>query len=180
MARNPQAAPADFETALKLFARSTQQSMVYARICAEMGIKHFQAHGDLSYCQRFFDAMENTHLRRVAYVTWLASHAPVVLEASKFRKDVSEKAVKWDLEAAISKPFWEFAPEPGLVNFDITDIDKALIGLIRRFSANERYVAKDSNVLAYIGKVKQAIATVMPAEDAAKMAEITVPATQAA
>ncbi len=144
-----------FEAALKLFKKANAQAQDLARVCSEMALSHFYKHGDLVYCQQFFDAMVQNWNRRVAYFRWLQAHAPIIQMDGALAKDKSPEAVKMSddlLKAALETPFWDFAPEPGIVDFDIADIDQAIRNVIARFH-NERMKPKTERVLTYLDEL---------------------------
>lgn len=80
----------EFEKALSSF-REGSSSQRLARMCAELSIEHFEAHGDVTYCQRLLDAMPQNYLRREAFRKWLRAHFPIgENEEGKLCKDVRE------------------------------------------------------------------------------------------
>lgn len=117
MSEKPKGTPRpkmNFDTRLIAFIKHTSASMTAANDCAVLSLIRFKDNGDLSQCQRFLDAMSNTgknYVRRTAYLKWLAAHSPIKFEGGKLLKDKDEDAVAFNLEAAFSKPFWEFAPD---------------------------------------------------------------------
>lgn len=149
--------PLTFDKALKGFVTSTNNSMKFARMCANIAIKHFAEHGDVIYAQNFLDAMPKNYVRRAAFLKWLASHSPVIMVDGKLAKDKAETAVAFNVEAAHAIDFWEFAPDMEVVEFDTTDILKALKGAIKKFENKERYKAHDAQTLLRLEAAKNLI-----------------------
>lgn len=147
----------DFETALSRFVKATKQSMTYARQCAELAIQHYSQHGDLSQCQKFLDAMPKNYTRRVAFLQWLAAHAPVTIADGKLLKDRGENAIDFDLDGAMAKPFWDFAPEKPIVNFTAADLAEAVRKLIARYKNAEKMRPADDMAAQEIIDIERAV-----------------------
>ena len=159
---------ADFERSLKRFIRSNRTAKATALICATMSLEHFAKHGDVSYIQRFDDELsneENRNWNRVAaYRRWLAAHAPLTMAAGKYKKDVSENARKdVDLEGAMKKPFWEFAPSRENFSFDTDDIVVSLEKIVKRFHS-DKVTAKTPAATALLGKVEHFVQEIKTSE----------------
>jgi hypothetical protein len=154
-----QKAPLTFETALKRFVTATNSSMRYARICAEMALEHFAEHGNITMAQQLLDAMPQNYVRRAAYLKWLDAHAPITMEGGKLRKDTAPNATEFNVELALSKPFWDFAPDPEQVHFGSDDIVVALKGKLRTFR-NDRHVANDEKAMATLEAAEKAVANI--------------------
>lgn len=142
-----------FDQNLTAFNRATKDSMKYALACSLQGLAHYAEHGDLVYCQRFFDAMPQNWTRKQAYLKWLVAHAPITMVNKKFVKDTAETASPLDLDGAAKKPFWEFAPEMAIIDFSAEDLDGALVQLIKRYEG-KRYVATDAAAIARFNMIK--------------------------
>ena len=153
-----------FDDALKAFSDSTKTMMEAAIECANLSIRQFAEHGDLSNAQRFVDAMPKNYNRKSAFLAWLVNFAPVKMEAGKLKKD-SVRAANFeiDLDAAEAVAFYDFKPQAEIVNFDVDDVEKALAAIVRKFSNPEK--AKPLN-----DKAKAKLAAV------AKLAKIEIPA----
>jgi hypothetical protein len=137
----------DFATNLKRFVNATKNSMKYARICSEMALQHFHDTGNTAWCQEMFNAMltdekRANYVRQDAYVRWLVAHAPIKLSGRKMLKDKDKGANPFNLEAAFSKPFWDFAPAKENVNFSAEDVVTAMKNVVKRFQG-ERYEASN-------------------------------------
>ncbi len=125
-----------FDQALKDFVGSTSKSMLSARLATELAIVHYYNTGDLSYCQRFLDAIPKNYVRRTAYLSWLSAYSPIIVAKDRLYKDKREEAALsfgsnenhpmavGHLEAALSKSFWDHKPEPEVIDFE----EGAIIG----------------------------------------------------
>lgn len=145
-----------FDVALTRYKSNVKLAMQYARLCSEMAIDHFAKTGDITYCQRFFDAMPANYERRNAFVKWLVAHSPAKLEKGKFSKDKSESASPFDVAKAKAKPFWEFSPETPLTNFSAADLIKGVVLLVKRFEGQH---AADEQATQLLNRVKEFSAT---------------------
>lgn len=147
-----------FDVALQRFMRSTAVSMASARMCAEMAIRHFEAHGDLSLAQRFYDAIANgkanNYVRKAAFVKWLAAHSPVTMAGGIFKKDTKETAVQFNVKKACEKSFWEYAPDPEAIVFEATDVVKMISNVVKRLSNDEKAKPLDDKAKEALSKVK--------------------------
>jgi hypothetical protein len=110
--------------------------------------------GNLNWCQMFYDAIPKNYGRKNAFVFWLAAHTPVVLVEGKFKKDKSEKAKAFNLEGALAKPFWEFAPEKVITNYDGQGVVKEIMRLVNKLE-NEERAALDADGAAIVAEVKK-------------------------
>lgn len=150
----------NFETALKRFVSATNQSKKYALLCANLSLAHFKEHGDVAYCQRFLDAMGTNYVRPVAYVKWLTTFAPIVLDGKKLVKDKSKDAKAMDaidLDKAAETPFWDFAPNKEDVIFQSTDVIVAVQRVLKKFENNPHYKAKDDKATATVVSLQSAL-----------------------
>lgn len=130
-----------FAGLLQVFTTAIVSAMSTSTELAIMGLEHFAADskgnsGDLSYCQRFLDAMPKNYTRVAAYITWLKAHAPVTVEGNvkdgyRLKKDKSDNAVALNIKAAKEKPYWEFSPAKEGVNFGVEDVMKALMRVVK-------------------------------------------------
>jgi hypothetical protein len=126
-----------FDARLIAFVKATKSSMAAALDCSKLAILHFEQHGDLSYAQRFLEAMPKNYVRRVAFVKWLAAHAPVLVEQAKLVKDKGENAVPFNTKAALAMPFWEYAP-------DQEDIIVTSEDAFKKFQAAVKFFRRDN------------------------------------
>ena len=110
-----------FDQALNAFVRSIKESMDTALVCSVLALEHYAEHDNLNWCQKFLEAMPKNFTRKAAYVKWLAAHSPITMVDGKFKKDKADDAIKFNLQGARAKPFWDYAP----ANEDIllTDAD---------------------------------------------------------
>ncbi len=123
-----------FDLALADFVSSTTKSMDSALMATNLAIVHYFNTGDLSYCQRFLDAIPKNYVRRTAYLSWLHAFAPILLQKDRLYKDKStEAATRFGsdenhpmsedfLLQALAKSFWDFKPEPEIISMGEDDI----------------------------------------------------------
>lgn len=147
-----------FDKLLELFVRSTHTSMEAARDLAIMCIQVFEDNGDLSYAQKFLEAMPKNYIRRQAFLKWLCDFAPVTMDGSTLVKDKGKDANEFKVAEAIEVSFWDYAPEPETINYGANDVVVAIQRTIAKFSkttkeGKERYhaasdKAKETLVLA--------------------------------
>ena len=142
-----------FDTRLATFVKSTKTSMAAALDCSIMAIEHFKAHGDLTYAQRFLDAMPKNYIRRAAFLKWLVAHAPITMESGKLIKDKSETAIEFNIEGAKKQPFWEFAPEVDAVLVSFDDAMKKLHAALAFFKKAK--VKTDATTLSIVGDLEK-------------------------
>lgn len=157
-----------FDSALLSFISATTKGKKYARQCAEMAITHFKEHGDTIYCQRFLEAIEKhgkNYVRRAAYLNWLAAHSPIALEKGKLVKAKGDKAKQFDLDGALSTPFWEFAPEKETVIWDSDDFLAGLFAYINRYAKGDKRKAANDEAEATLKAVSDALAAFAPKEE---------------
>lgn len=145
-----------FEARLRTFVNSTKTAMKAALDCANMSIAHFEEHGDLSYAQKFFDAMPKNYVRRMAFVQWLAAFSPVTMEKGKFIKDKHEDAVEFNVKIAHSQSFWDYAPDPEEIHWGKADLVAQVKSLITRYKG-DRYVANDDQSEEALGKLENLV-----------------------
>lgn len=157
-----------FEQALKDFIGSTAKSMSSARMATDLAIVHYFNTGDLSYCQKFLDAIPKNYVRRTAYLAWLSTYCPVTLNGDRLYKDKRAESVthfgstsdhpmtEEFLNLAISKSFWDHKPEPV-----VTDLEEAdVIGIVLK-SVNKlrgKSFNPTPEAVAKLGEVEQALA----------------------
>ena len=122
-------------------------------------IEHFEAHGDLSPAQQLHDEMAKNFTRRPAYIKWLAAHAPVEIVKGQFKKDKSATAKPFNLEGALAKPFWDFAPEQDPVPYTLDDIKASVLRALKPYENEKRYVKNtDQAVVVQMQKIRQLVA----------------------
>lgn len=129
-----------FDQVLNGFVKSVKLTKKYAQECAEMALEHFEATGDLTYCEKFLTAIETTgknFVRRKAYLVWLCAHAPVVMIDGVLKKDKSDDAVEFDIEGSYAKPFWDYMPEAETKNFFGADVIEAIKNTLNRFDTKK-------------------------------------------
>lgn len=159
--------PLTFDTALKRFKSTTTSSMKYARICAEMALRHFSETGDTQYCQRFMDAMPKNYTRRAAFIKWLVAHSPAELVNGKIVKDKSDTANDFDMAGACDNPFWDFAPEKLILNYSAKDVIEAVERTLKRFENRKKYHPASDAASETVARLKATLATVQPANSQA-------------
>lgn len=147
-----------FEQLLALFVSSQKRAKEYASQCAEMALKHFEKHGDLSYCQKFHDAIDEKFGRRVVFLAWLRAYSPITIEKGQLKKDGSPDAPEFNVEKACSRPYWEHDLVPKeQIYFGGDDVVTQINRVVSRFES-ERYVAKDEAAIAKVNEVKRRMA----------------------
>jgi len=146
-----------FDGALKKFKSATTSSMKYARICAEMALRHFAETDNLNHCQAFFDAMPKNYTRKAAFVQWLVDHAPAELADGKFSKDKSDTANKLNIDGAMAKPFWDYVPEKPVINYSAKDVIEALERTIKRFDNSKKMKPATDDAKTTLARVKAAL-----------------------
>ena len=150
-----------FDTHLVSFKGHTAAAMDDALILATMSIQQFNDHGDLSYAQKFLDAMPRNYSRVAAFVLWLKAFSPTKTEGSikdgyRFIKDKSPEATKFNLEGSAEKPFWEYAPAKEDVNYSVNDVLKAAERAVAKYD-KESYHAKNGVASLAVSRVLTAI-----------------------
>ena len=128
-----------FDQALKDFVGSTASSMRSARLATDLAIVHYFNTGDLSYCQRFLDAIPKNYVRRTAYLSWLQTYAPIQIVKDRLFKDKTDEAKmsyggcekhpmnEDHVNRALAKSFWDHKPEPVEIEFGEGDIITQLL-----------------------------------------------------
>lgn len=152
-----------FDKALKGFVASISKSMTFARECAEMAIRHFQEHGDVTYLQRFRDAMPENYSRRAAFDLWMRDHSPITMKDKRLVKDNSETAKPFNIDGACAKPFWDYAPEREQVAFGADDVVISIERVLHRFENTKKYKPADDAAQARLDLAKAAIANLKTA-----------------
>lgn len=156
-----------FDVALKEFIGSTAKSMSSARLATDLAIVHYFNTGDLSYCQKFLDAIPKNYVRRTAYLSWLNTYCPVTLNGDRLYKDKREEAVDHFastpehpmsiefLEKAINKSFWEHKPEPMVTDLEEADVVGNILKGVNRLRGNGFNLTPEA--VAKLGEVEQAL-----------------------
>ena len=145
-----------FEKLLATFVKSTAQSMEAARELANMAIRQFEEHGDLSYAQSFLDAMPKNYIRRAAFIKWLGDHSPLSVEGETLTKDKSPDAAPFRVEVAILTSFWEYAPDPEVISYGSDDVIAAMKRTVAKFG-KERYHAASDKAAVTVNMAKTLI-----------------------
>jgi len=128
-----------FDRLLGDFKKATASSMDLARVLSHMAIEHACKHGNLSYAQKFVDAMPINYLRKTAFVEWMKAFYPLAVAGSIktgyiLTKDKSPEAIEPNLEGALKVDFWDFAPEAETINFGQAEVFKAVRATLNKFS----------------------------------------------
>ena len=147
-----------FDVALADFIESTKRSSNAARMASELALVHYFNTGDLSYCQRMYDSIPKGYVRRQAFVRWLGAFMPVVIENHRLFKDKRPEAVEMTEEnvvKALSKSFWEFAPDPEEIELDVKQVKDKVLGTIRSLHG-ARYTT-DVAAKAMLAKMEDAV-----------------------
>lgn len=142
-----------FNTMLERFKSHTASAMEAALALSHMAIQQFAQHGNLSYAQKFLDAMPLNYARKGAFVEWLRDHSPLKVEGTlkagyTLSKDKSPEANPFRVEVALATPFWEYMPEKETINFDEKDIVKAIKSTINKYRGNRYHASTDRAVFA--------------------------------
>lgn len=145
-----------FDDLLAQFVKTKHSAQDYALTLSEMAIDQYAGHGDLSYCQRFHDAMPRNFARRVAFLRWLDAFSPIVVEGGIIKKDRSENATEFNLEGAKAKPFWQFAPDTEQITFTVNDIVTQLKQVVRR-NGNDNHKPEDETAAAALKAADAAV-----------------------
>lgn len=145
-----------FEEKLAKFIKVTTVSKQLALELSIMALEHFKEHGQVAQLQQFHDAMPENFHRRAALLLWLRDHSPITMEGGKFFKDKTEDAIAFNLEGALAKPFWDYAPPKEQVQFGKDDVIVQLKRVVSRFKS-KRYDANDEDALAMVDKAEEAI-----------------------
>lgn len=158
--------PKDFDEQLDLFVASSLTTQTSARMCAEMSIRHFEDCGDLTYCQRFIDAMTQFD-RTEPYVKWLRAFSPVTMEKGKLVKDKSEAILSrfpdnhddpgFDLAGALAKPYWEFAPKKAPTLFTGQNVFDKIRSSLGSFRNGNSHTPQDEEATLVIGLIEEAV-----------------------
>ena len=138
---------ATFDKYLKVFVSSIEKAKDAALNCANLSILHFEAHGDVSLCQRFLNAMPKNFTRRAAYVMWLQAFSPLKVTRLKdgeikLSKDKTATATRYNTVVAIQAAFWDFAPDPQ--DIEMTD-DMAFKRIMSAINSLRRKNVKTSD-----------------------------------
>lgn len=149
-----------FDKTLQTFVKSQASLLRTAKALAEAAISHFQEHGDLGYAQQLYDAMDSNFTRRIAFVKWMVAHSPCKLEKAHWVKDRGPQANDFDLDKALSTPFWEFAPAKEVQDFSSEDLLSAVTNLLNRYQNAEKFHAKDQKAQETLRQLKKAVGTV--------------------
>lgn len=168
----------EFNKALVKFTGSTEAAKKYARVCAEMGLRHFRQHGDTSYLQRFMDVIDSegnkNWVRSAAFKMWLAAHAPITAKDKRLIKDKSENAKRYDDPAfydaqvakALATPFWEYAPSREGFAWGTDDVINFLVRGIKRFEGEKAHATSPEAEALFV-EVKKAMKPFIPADKVA-------------
>lgn len=151
-----------FSDVLKKFVKAQGDTMRWARMASEMALSHFCEHGDVSQLQTFHDAMAKNFARRVAFVTWACTHAPLQFDKTKFSKDKTSPERKLTLADAVKVPFWDFAPEKPVSFFLPADVYEAAVKAVEKFTRGEKNKPADDAASEYINTLLAAIKAVSP------------------
>lgn len=143
-------------------------------LAACSALAHHVQHGDVTLINRLADALPKS-ARRNALFAW-AIHFDGKLAANTDKASKAESPLvhvkgdgKSDIDGAVAKPFWEFAPEPVYQQFDL---NAAIAALLKKA---EGALASDKQDSALIAADKlaalRALAGVQPEEVATDVVE---------
>ncbi len=154
-----------FDEALETFKRSIKESMDAALVCSVLAITMYAEHDNLNWCQKFLDAMPKNFTRRAAFLTWLAAHSPILYADGKLSKDKAEDAVMFNLPAATSKSFWEYAPAKEDTILDDTDAFKRLMQTVKYFRRDT--VKTSDKIKAVVNEIEAVVGNAQSSKEAA-------------
>ncbi len=156
-----------FDVALKEFIGSTAKSMSSARMATDLAIVHYFNTGDLSYCQRFLDAIPKNYVRRTAYLAWLNTYCPVTLNGDRLYKDKRNEAevhfgstaehpmTEEFLGLALNKSFWDHKPEPVVTDLEEADVIGNLLKGVNKLRGKGFNLSPEA--VAKLGEAEQAL-----------------------
>lgn len=147
-----------FEKALSLYKRASDNSQKLARQCAQMALRLFLEHGNITQCQQFLDAIPANFQRRAAYVKWLMAFAPVSYEKGQLSVDKSEGSKEANLDGALAVDWWDFAPDKEVIHFAKGDVIVQLERVVKRYTKSDNYKAKDEEAIAIVKKAGDFVA----------------------
>lgn len=172
-----------FETRLASFSKAIKTSQNAARDCAEQALLQFHKHGSLAFAEKFYAAMPKNFVRRAAFLKWMKDHSPFTVVEGTMKKDKSNDAAEWDIEGALSAPFWDYAPDPEQVYFGSDDVVVALRRTLKRYQSNENYHAaseRAAQTVQTIDNFLDHLPETMTASDEAEAADETSDEAEAA
>lgn len=142
-----------FNSLLEKFKAATASAMDAALTLSHMAIQQFAVHGNLSYAQKFLDAMPLNYARKTAFIEWLRDHSPLKVEGTlktgyTLSKDKSPEAKPYRVEVALQVPFWDYMPEKEEINFDEADIVKAIKSAVNKFRRERYHATTDRAIFA--------------------------------
>lgn len=158
-----------FNASLNLFIHHTEMGMTAARTCADMSITHFYIHGDTTYFVRFLEAMRTkgkNYVRQAAYQKWVLDFSPVEIVAKEGAITITKNKLRADrmwpdavakqdlLDKALSKPFWEHAPDKEVVRFGKLDLLLAIKKTVEKYEDEDRYAAASTSATQTITAAK--------------------------
>lgn len=158
---------ADFRAKLAKMVKTQKTLMNSMFSLSVYAIEHFAQHGQLGPCQDLHDAMRKNFQRRSAFVKWLAHYAPVTMEQGKFKKDKSDGARPFDVDGARANPFWEFAPETEIKDYNLEILNAALLKTLTSFEGKKYNPNTDQTVVVTMEKYRNLFTANGTAADAA-------------
>lgn len=137
-------------------------------------LEHVEKHGDVTPLNRLFNALRRTQFQ--AFGEWAFAFGKVSKSTNKETMALLplayDKSKTTDLEAAIAKPWFEFADSKADATKKAFDFQQAVMSLIKKAAANGIDHAKLVSVAALADiKPEKVPATVTTGEDAAKVVE---------
>lgn len=137
-------------------------------------LEHVEKHGDVTPLNRLFNALRRTQFQ--AFGEWAFAFGKVSKSTNKETMALLplayDKSKTTDLEAAIAKPWFEFADSKADATKKAFDFQQAVMSLIKKAAANGIDHAKLVSVAALADiKPDKVPATVATGEDAAAAVE---------
>lgn len=123
---------------------------------AVSSLVHAAQHGDITVAVRLTEALPKSG-RKNALIAWLTSFGPFALgEGNKLVYKKLEDG-QLNVQAASAEPFWEFAPEPAYVPFDLKAQIEKLIGKAEKAAADPEHAAENAVDLAVVSLLKRIV-----------------------
>ena len=133
-------------------------------------LMHIEAHGDVTPLNNLFDALIKT--QHQAFAEWAFSFGKVSKNTNAKTKEAMplayDKSKKTDIEAAVAKPWFDFADDKAKATAKAFDFQQAVMSLLKKAAAAGIDHSKLVAVAAVADiKAEKVPATVMNAEQAA-------------
>jgi hypothetical protein len=133
-------------------------------------LQHIEQHGDVTPLNNLYDALIKT--QHQAFAEWAFSFGKVSKNTNKKTMEAMplayDKSKKTDIEAAVTKPWFDFADDKAKATAKAFDFQQAVMSLLKKAAAAGHDHTQLVQVAAIAGiKPEKVPATVMNAEQAA-------------